>query len=95
MACGCGPGCRFVRYSRTDPEYRYDDVVGLDSTLPVTVACERNRAVNVAIAIDLTADLVVTRAGNDASDLAAFIDQRWRTCGAIAKSPCFGVVHAA
>ncbi len=52
----------------------HDNVARLDSSDPVSVLGQRDRALKIAVAINYTSDLKVATAGYQPGNFAAFID---------------------
>jgi len=70
------------------------DIVGPDRALPKAITCQRYGTLDLAIAIDLSADLVVSLARNYAGNLAAGVDQGRCAWGKIANTSTLGIIHA-
>src|SRR5690606_27561871 len=71
-----------------------DDGTRLQQPTPDAAAGDRDRARELAVALDLAADHEIAGAGQDAGDLAALVDQRDRAGLAVAKPALFRIEHA-
>ena len=55
---------------------RHNHVVGVNTALPKAVACQRDRAFDVAVARDFAVNDKIAIAGDFAADFAAFVNER-------------------